>query len=135
MEMVNAIYAYKEKTASDDYNKAVINEAIENLIILLSPFVPHISFEMWDMIGKKEDLSTVSWPKADEAAMKVSEVEVVLQINGKIRDKMLISPELTPAQMQEVALNNDKVKELIAGKDIVKCIAVPKKLINIVVKG
>ncbi len=135
MEMVNAIYAYKEKTASDDYNKAVVTEAIENLIILLSPFVPHISFEMWNMIGKKEDLSTVSWPKADESAMVVSEVEVVLQINGKIRDKILISPELTPAQMQEVALNNDKVKDLIVGKEVVKCIAVPKKLINIVVKG
>ncbi len=135
MEMVNAIYAYKENTDNSAYNNAVITEAVENLIVLLSPFVPHIAFEMWDMIGKTEDLSEYSWPKADEEAMKVSEIEVVLQINGKIRDKIMISPDLTPDQMKEVALANQKVCELIDGKEIVKCIAVPKKLINIVVKG
>ena len=135
MEMVNALYAYKENTDSGDYNNAVITEAIENLIILMLPFVPHIAFEMWENIGKTEDLSYCEWPKYDAEALKVSSVEVVVQINGKIRDKMMISPDLTPAQMQETALSSDKVKELIAGREVVKCIAVPKKLINIVVKG
>lgn len=135
MEMVNALYAYKEKTSAESYNKAVITEAVENLIILLSPFVPHAAFEMWENIGKSEDLSYCGWPVYDEAALKVSSVEIAIQINGKIRDKMLISPELTPEEMKAAALESDAVKELVGGKEIVKCIAVPKKLINIVVKG
>ena len=77
MEMVNALYAYKENTDSGDYNNAVITEAIENLIILMSPFVPHIAFEMWENIGKTEDLSYCEWPKYDAEALKVSSVEAV----------------------------------------------------------
>lgn len=135
MEMVNAIYAYKEKTNSADYHCGLIAEALENLIVLFSPFVPHIAFEMWEKMGRDEDLSVYPWPSYDESALKVSEVEIVLQINGKIRDKMMISPDLTPEQMKETALASEKVQELIAGREMVKCIAVPKKLINIVVKG
>ena len=135
MEMVNAIYAYKEKTNSADYHCGLIAEALENLIVLFSPFVPHIAFEMWEKMGRDEDLSVYPWPAYDESALKVSEVEIVLQINGKIRDKMMISPDLMPEQMKEMALASEKVQELIAGREMVKCIAVPKKLINIVVKG
>lgn len=132
MEMVNAIYNYKEKT--DAYNGAVVKEAIDSLILLLYPFVPHITSELWEISGHTQDISTYEWPKFDESALVVDEVEVVVQINGKIRDKIMISPDLTPQQMQEIALSNNKIKELIDGKEIVKCIAVPKKLINIVVK-
>lgn len=135
MEMVNAIYFYKEKTSSENYNKELISEAVENLIVLLGPFVPHITAELWDLIGKTNALSTHEWPKYDESALVVSEVEVVIQINGKIRDKIKISPDLNPEQMKELAMNNDKINELIGGKEIVKCIAIPKKLINIVIKG
>lgn len=135
MEMVNTIYAYKEKTNPADYHKGLLYEAMENLVVLLSPFVPHIAFEMWEKMGRSEDLSVYPWPSYDPEALKVSEVEIVLQINGKIRDKMLISPDLTPEQMKETALASEKVQELLAGREMVKCIAVPKKLINIVVKG
>ncbi|MEG2380772.1 MAG: leucine--tRNA ligase, partial [Oscillospiraceae bacterium] len=134
MEMVNALYYYKEKTAKENYNKSLIGEAIETLIVLLSPFVPHISSELWEMIGKDTDLMLHPWIKFDETALVVNEIEVVLQINGKIRDKVMISPELSPDEMKELALSNPKVQELIEGMQIVKCIAVPKKLINIVVK-
>lgn len=135
MEMVNALYGYKEKVAAENYHKALVQEAIETLVVLLSPFVPHITSELWEMMGRKEDLAVYPWPRYEEAALQVSAVEVALQINGKIRDKMMISPDLNPAQMQEAALANPKVQELIGGKEVVKCIAVPKKLINIVVKG
>ena len=135
MEMVNTIYAYKEKTNSADYHKGLLYEAMENLVVLLSPFVPHIAFEMWEKMRRSEDLSVYPWPSYDPEALKVSEVEIVLQINGKIRDKMLISPDLTPEQMKETVLASEKVQELLAGREMVKCIAVPKKLINIVVKG
>lgn len=134
MEMVNALYVYKEKVACENYNRAVVTEAVEALIVLLSPFVPHITSELWEMIEKTSNLSVEKWPKYDEAALVVSEVEIVLQINGKIRDKIKIDPNLTPDQMQELAMSSDRIKELTEGKTIVKCIAVPKKLINIVVK-
>ena len=134
MEMVNAIYQYKDGVKPEDYNKAAVGEAVNAVIVLLSPIVPHITQEMWELIGIKDDLYVAEWPKFDESALVVSEVEVVVQINGKIRDKMMIAADLTPQQMQEVALANDKIKELIDGKQVVKVIAVPKKLINIVVK-
>ncbi len=105
------------------------------LITLLNPVAPHMTEELWEMYGDGGLLSLHAWPEYDEAKTVDDEVEIVLQINGKIRDKMMISKDLTPQQMQETALNNEKVQELIAGKEVVKCIAVPGKLINIVVKG
>ncbi len=134
MEMVNAMYYYKEHTPKDRLNKPVVSEALTSLIVLLSPFVPHIAFEMWEMIGKTSDLALEKWPEYDESALAVDEIEIVLQINGKIRDKIMIDPDMSREEMTELAVNNEKIKELTKGKEIVKCIAVPKKLINIVVK-
>ncbi len=134
MEMGNALYNYKEKNSAENYNGAVITEAIDNLILLLYPIVPHITSELWEMSGHSVDISTTPWPEADSSALVVDEIEIVLQINGKIRDKIVVSPDLMPDAMKEIALSNEKVKALIEGKEIVKCIAVPKKLINIVVK-
>ncbi len=134
MEMVNALYIYKENTKSEDYNKALIGETIKTLVVLLAPFIPHAASEMWEMIGGEGSVTETPWVKYDENALVVSEIEVVVQINGKIRGKLMISPDLNPAQMQELALNDETVKALIEGKEVVKVIAVPKKLINIVVK-
>ena len=132
MEMVNALYNYKEK--QKEYNGAVIKEAIENLILLLYPFVPHITSELWEVSGHSDPISTHSWPEYDENALVVNEVEIVVQINGKIRDKIVISPDLSKDEMCELALNNEKIQQFIDGKQVVKTIAIPKKLINIVVK-
>lgn len=134
MEMVNALYVYKENTQEEEYNGVLLSETLKALILLLSPFIPHAASEMWEIIGEKSSCIETQWPSFDEKALVVSEIEVVVQINGKIRGKLIISPDLTPAQMQEVALADGKVKELIEDKNVVKVIAVPKKLINIVVK-
>ena len=134
MEMVNALYNYKENTPKENYNGAVITEAIDNLILLLYPFVPHITSELWEMSSHNSDISVHDWPAADASALVVNEIEVVVQINGKIRDKVVISPDATQDEMQEIALSNEKIKALIEGKQVVKVIAIPKKLINIVVK-
>ncbi len=133
MELVNAVYAYKEKVSTEDYNGGLIREAIESTVLLLSPFVPHITSEMWEILTGN-DVAVQPWPKYDEDALTVNEVEIVLQINGKIRDKMMIAPDLKPNEMQEIALQNERVLELIDGMEVVKVIAVPNKLINIVVK-
>ena len=112
-----------------------INKAeFKTFITLLNPVAPHITEELWKVAGFEGALSDTAWPKYDEAKTVDDEVEVVVQINGKIRDKMMIAADLTPQQMQEVALANDRIKELTEGKQVVKVIAVPKKLINIVVK-
>ena len=135
MEMVNALYVYKEKVNKENYNKSVITEALESLVILLCPFVPHISSELWELMGKETDITSENWLKYDDNALVVDEIEIVLQINGKIRDKLKINPDMSPDEMKELALESEKIQELIDGKEIVKCIAVPKKMINIVVKG
>ena len=112
-----------------------INKAeFKTFITLLNPVAPHITEELWQVAGFEGALSDTLWPEYDEAKTVDDEVEVVVQINGKIRDKMMIAADLTPQQMQEAALENDRIKELTEGKQIVKVIAVPKKLINIVVK-
>lgn len=134
MELTNTLYQYKDSVKPENYDHALIGEALRSAVVLLSPIVPHVTQEMWERLGKSENLFHTSWPKYDEKALVVSEVEVVVQINGKIRDKIMIAADLTPQQMQELAKENEKVKELTAGKQIVKIIAVPKKLINIVVK-
>lgn len=134
MEMVNELYRYKDATAPESYSKPLIGEALRSLIVLLSPIVPHITQEMWESIGNDTALFDTPWPSFDESALVVSEVEIVVQINGKIRDKMTVSADLSREQMEEIAKTSDKVKALIGDKQIVKVIAVPKKLINIVVK-
>lgn len=134
MEMVNELYRYKDATAPESYSKPLIGEALRSLIVLLSPIVPHITQEMWESIGNNTALFDTPWPSFDESALVVSEVEIVVQINGKIRDKMTVSADLSREQMEEIAKTSDKVKSLIGDKQIVKVIAVPKKLINIVVK-
>jgi len=120
----------------NDVTKAEkINKAeFKTFITLLNPVAPHITEELWQIAGFEGNLSDTKWPTYDEAKTVDNEVEVVVQINGKIRDKMMISADLDPKGMEEVALSNDKIKALVDGKQVVKVIAVPKKLINIVVK-
>ena len=128
MELVNALYAYKEKIPAEQYHKGILYEAVDTLLILLSPFVPHITSELWERLGRSDDIMAQPWPQYVQAALAVTEVEIVLQINGKIRDKIRISPDLTPDEMQKLALESPRVKELTAGMQVVKCIAVPKKI-------
>lgn len=134
MEMVNAIYQYKEAVKPENYNGTLITEALNSIILLLSPIIPHAAQEMWSMLGRDESLFEMPWPKYNEKALVVSEVEIVVQINGKIRDKIMISPDLTPSQMEDLARNDEGIKALVGDKQIVKVIGIPKKLINIVVK-
>lgn len=104
------------------------------LITLLNPVAPHMTEELWQIYGNKDLLSLQPWPKYDEAKTVDDEIEIVVQINGKIRDKLMIPAGLDREGTQEAAMNTDKIKELIANQNVVKVIAVPGKLVNIVVK-
>ena len=131
MELINEMYKYKEL---DTRNDGIIREGIETIVTILAPFTPHVGEELWTMIGKEGSVFDISWPKYDEKALVQDEVEVIVQVNGKLRDKISMDANIAREDMEKVALESEKVKAAIEGKNVVKVIAVPKKLVNIVVK-
>lgn len=132
MEFVNALYLYRDRQIKR--NNAVEAEAINNLIIMLAPFAPHIAEELWHELGYESSVHRQPWPKFDPAAIVEETVEIVVQINGKVRDHLKIPNELSKEEMEKFALKQDKIKDLIQGKEVIKVIGVPKKLVNVVVK-
>jgi len=107
---------------------------MEDFVKMLSPITPHIAEELWEKLGHTETIAYAAWPTYNEAKLVEDEVEIVLQVNGKNKEKLLIAVDVTKEQMEELALGNAVIKELIEGKTIVKTIAVPGKLVNIVVR-
>ena len=130
MELVNALYAFQDKAL----NAGLAREVAENLLKMLAPFVPHIAEELWSRMFGEGSVHQQKWPGYDASAIVLDEVEIVLQINGKVRDKVTIPADIDRAEMEKVARELPRAKELTAGKTIVKVICVPKKLVNIVVK-
>ena len=132
MELVNEMYRYKEL---DDINLGLLADATEKLVLMLAPFVPHIGEEMWEGIGGEGLVYDAKWPEVDESMLVKDSVEIVVQINGKVREKADVPAGLDKAGLEETVLAMDSVKALMEGKNVVKVIAVPGKLVNIVVKG
>ena len=130
MELVNELYSFQEK----EMNAGLARETAASLLKLLAPFAPHIAEELWSRLFEGS-VHQQKWPSYDESALQEDEIEIVLQINGKVRDKIMIAPDLDRDAMKEVALATPRAQELTAGKQVVKVICVPKKLVNIVVKG
>jgi len=132
MELVNALYAFKEADANAQ--PGLIREVVSGLLRLLAPFAPHITEELWHEVIAEGSVHEQAWPEVDLEAVKVDEVEIVLQINGKVRDKIIVPVGLNATELESKAFEQEKVKELLAGKTVVKVISVPQKLVNIVVK-
>ncbi|MEQ8351640.1 MAG: leucine--tRNA ligase [Leptospiraceae bacterium] len=107
----------------------------ESFIKLLAPFAPHIAEELWSRLGHSESLSEASWPEFDESLAAADEIEVVFQVNGKIRARASVSPDVSKEELQNLAQENESVMSYTEGKEIIKVIVVPGKLVNIVVKG
>ena len=131
MELVNEMYHYKEQ---DAVNENQFRQAILNLLLVMAPFTPHVCEELWEQLGMEDSIHKMGWPKYDEAALVKDTIEIVVQINGKIKDKIMVPAALTPKELETRALENEKIKTLVAGMTVVKVIAVPGKLVNIVVK-
>ncbi|MCC0630024.1 MULTISPECIES: leucine--tRNA ligase [unclassified Clostridioides] len=131
MELINDMYKYKEL---DNINEAVIKEGVQTIVTIIAPFAPHLGEELWTMIGKEGSVFDIDWPKYDEKALVKDEIEVVVQVNGKVRGKLTVNSNISKEEMEKVALEDEKIKGLVEGKTIVKVIAVPKKLVNVVVK-
>lgn len=109
-------------------------EYAEGFVKLLAPIAPHVSEELWEILGHTETLTYAAWPTYDESKLVDDEVEVVVQVNGKLRSKVKVAKDVSKEQLEEIAKADEKVKEFTDGKQIVKVIAVPGKLVNIVVK-
>ena len=131
MELVNEMYKYKE---GENVNVGLLGKAVKDLILILSPFTPHICEEMWEHIGQKESLVNMAWPEYDEAALVKDEVEIVIQINGKLKDKIFAANNSDRAELEKAALERKNIQTLLEGKTVVKVVVVPNKLVNIVVK-
>lgn len=115
-------------------HKDVAMEAVTNLLKLLAPFTPHITEELWQIAGFTGSVHAQEWPTVDTKALVVDEVELPIQINGKVRERITVPVEIDKDALKEQVLGLDRVKEFTDGKTIVKFIVVPKKIINIVVK-
>ncbi|MBL6469483.1 MAG: leucine--tRNA ligase [Mogibacterium sp.] len=130
MELVNALYKYKQ----GEVNVPLMNDAIEKLILILNPFVPHITEELWNDLGHEDRVYQQVWPAFDPAALELENVEIIVQVNGKLKDKMAFEKNAEKSAIEEAALASERVQDAIAGKSVVKTIVVPNKLINFVVK-
>lgn len=131
MELVNEFYKFQN---SNDVNAGLVREVSLNLIKLLAPFAPHMTEELWSQLIGEGSVHAQRWPVCDEGATVTAEVEIVLQINGKVRDRIMIATGISREEMEGAAKNNKRVQELTADKTIVKMICVPDKLVNVVVK-
>lgn len=133
MELVNALYAYKE--AAKEPNSGLIYEAISDLIKMMSPFVPHITEELWrGAIDANSSVHEQSWPECDEEALKVDNVEIVLQVNGKVRGRLTVPAEVTKEELEKIAMADANVQAHIGDATVRKVICVPGRLVNIVAK-
>lgn len=134
-ELVNAIYDWRgKKTELDEEDKKVLSFAIISLIKLMSPVAVHLTEEAWSELGGEGSIHAQDWPLWDENLAKASSITLVVQVNGKLRDKIEADESSSEDELKELALTSEKVKEFTEGKTIVKTIVVPKKLVNIVVK-
>ncbi len=135
-ELTNAIYDWRgKKQELSEEDKNVFSFAVISLIKLMSPVTVHLSEEIWHELGFNTSIHDESWCEWDENLAKASKITLVVQVNGKVKDKLEADEGVNDEELKTIALSSEKVKELTSGKEIVKVIVVPKKLVNIVVKG
>ena len=132
MELVNHRYQTKDGIEATPQAGAVWRETIESLILLLSPFVPHVAEELWKSLGKKESVIKAPWPEYDQEVIAEEEIVIVVQVNGKLRDRLLIPVSSEEEEITAMAMTSPKVRRYINGKEVKKTIFVPQKLVNIV---
>ncbi|HEX9757880.1 MAG TPA: leucine--tRNA ligase [Nitrospiria bacterium] len=135
MEFSNAISQYlsQKKEKDEETDLGVLSLAIKTLVILLNPFAPHLSEEMWQLLGNPPSVNQVSWPTFQKEALQEDLITIVIQINGKLRVKIDLPPDTHEDEVKKRVLQNTKVKDFVEGKSIKKLIYVPKRLVNIVI--
>jgi len=130
MELINTLSKFDDDTGN---GKAIRQEVLEAIVLMLSPIVPHICHQLWLDLGHQQAVVSASWPEVDTAALEQDSLELVLQVNGKLRSKIKVSIAATKEEIEAMALNDELIKRFIDGQPVKKVIVVPKKLVNIVV--
>ena len=148
MELVNELYAVEGRAVVGDspvetesgvaaagqvVGTSLLAEVQRTLVLLLAPFAPYLAHELWEMLWEKGNLLRTPWPKYDPALAKEDEIEIPVQVNGKLRSRIVVPVDAPEALVREHALSEPKIKAMLAGKQIVKVIVVPAKLVNIVI--
>jgi len=136
MELFNELSDFNADPATaSEGDVAAVREALESLVLMLAPFSPHIAEELWENLGYEGGLlKSGHWPQADPELARREELEIPIQVNGKLRSRVLASPEVTEEQLRTAALNDEKIRSLIDGHEVVKVIVVPQRLVNVVVR-
>lgn len=130
MELINA---YSKDGEKSEQGRAIMHEALESVVLMLNPIVPHICHKLWQELGHDENVITAPWPKCDESALVRDTLELVVQVNGKLRGKISVAADASKDAIEAIALEDEKVMSHIEGKTVRKVIVVPGRLVNIVV--
>ena len=133
MELVNLLLSPSSDEAGYNIALPVIKEAVDTTLLLLYPMTPHFCSELWEITGHDKQLADHSWPSFDPDSAKEEEITVVLQVNGKVRSRLLVAPGIEDDELKKLTLEDNKVQKFVAGQPIKKLIVVPKKLVNVVI--
>jgi leucyl-tRNA synthetase len=138
MELVNALYAFE--SASRDRmpageRAALLREAVETVLLLLGPFSPHVTEELWEHLGHTRSLFKEPWPTADPAALTRREVTVVLQVDGKVRSRLTLEVDAAEDRVQGLALADEKVRPWLRDRQVERVVVVPNRLVNVVTRS
>ncbi|MBI1870365.1 MAG: leucine--tRNA ligase [Chlamydiae bacterium] len=133
MELVNEIYLFDAQQNPQESSKGLSFEAVKTVVILLTPFCPHICEELWEILGEKGTVGKLPWPHWDDQALKEETVEMVVQINGKVRGRFQVHVSLGQAELEAKILEDEKLKKLIGPGPVKRFVHVPRKLVNVIV--
>jgi len=138
MELVNALHDF-DRDSMDRMGRAerqrLLREAVETLLLLLGPVTPHITEELWSVLGHGESLFRRAWPVADPAALKREEVVIIVQVDGKVRSRLTVDVAAPERDVQDKALADAKVRPWLDGRQVAKVVVVPGRLVNVVTRA
>jgi len=132
MELFNAVNKFSEQSDDEEQDIAVIREALEAIVLLLAPIVPHLCHVLWQHLGNSDAIIDAAWPEFDESALQQSTITIVAQVNGKLRAKLELSTDASKQEIEAAALSDESISKHIAGLTVRKIIVVPGRLVNIV---
>jgi leucyl-tRNA synthetase len=130
MELLNELYRFEDES---EQGKAVMRQAINTVVLMLSPIVPHITQSLWQQLGHDSLIAEQAWPRYDESALQRDSIELVVQVNGKLRSKINVPADADNDAIENIALKDEKIQLNIQDKTVRKVIVVPGRLVNLVV--
>jgi leucyl-tRNA synthetase len=133
-ELVNEAYRLEPELVKDPAGRGVLREALETLVKLMSPFTPHVCETLWERLGHADGLVFAAWPQADADAAREDEVELAVQVNGKVRGRITVARDAAEERIKQLALDEPHVKLHLDGKRVDKLVVVPGRLVSLVVR-